>query len=143
MIAAADAELLERGQEFEALRAALADAREGRGAVTVVAAPPGHGKTALLRALCAEADAAGMRVLRAAGAELERVFAFGITDQLFPSGGSTRRGREWLELKAGECRFHSLYDLASRLALKQPLAIVVDDVHWTDAGSLKALGVLV
>src|SRR3954471_18033114 len=143
MITAADAGLLEREQELEALRAVLADAREGRGAVTVVAAPPGHGKTALLRVLRDEAQGAGMRVLHAAGAELERDFAFGITDQLFRSGGSTRRGREWLELKAGECRFHSLYDLASRLALQQPRAIVCDDVHWTDAGSLKALGVLV
>ncbi len=81
MITVADAELLEREEELDALRALLADAREGCGGIAVVEGPAGQGKTALLRAVRAEAT--GMRVLHAVGAELERDFPFGIVRQLF------------------------------------------------------------
>ena len=89
MITVSDAELLEREEELDTLRALLADAREGRGGITLIEGPAGQGKTALLRAVRAEAS--GMRVLHAVGAELERDFPFGVVRQLF--AGIAVRGR--------------------------------------------------
>src|SRR4051812_40510156 len=140
MIAAADAELLERAQELPALRAVLAEARAGRGSLTVIQAPPGQGKSALLRAARAEATEHGMRLIAARGVELERDFAFGVVRQL---ALPVRLGiLEAPVHTAEEChaRLRALYALAGRIAAKQPLAILVDDAHWSDAGSLRAMG---
>ena len=84
MITAADAELLEREAELHTLRAQLDAARHGCGTIALVEAPAGQGKTTLLRAVRAEASAAGLRPLSAIGADLERDFAFGIIRQLLP-----------------------------------------------------------
>ena len=54
-----------------------------RGSVALLEAPAGQGKTALLRVLRSHAGSAGLRVLTATGAPLERDFAFGIVRQLF------------------------------------------------------------
>ena len=85
MITVADAELLERETELHTLRAQLDSARHGRGTITLVEAPAGQGKTTLLRAVRAEASAAGLRTLSAIGADLERDFAFGIDPPAAPA----------------------------------------------------------
>ena len=153
MITVADAELLEREEELDSLRAALADARDGHGGAVVVEGPAGQGKTTLLRVVRAEAAAEGMRVLYAVGAELERDYAFGIARQLFGTAAApllTAHARAALESPYDpaaspdvcHARLHALYSTAATLAAEQPLAIVIDDAHWADAGSLKMLGVL-
>ena len=76
-------ELLERSEELAQIESALALGREQRGSFLVIEGPPGIGKTALIGAARASAEAAGMFVLRSRGAELEREFAFGIVRQLF------------------------------------------------------------
>lgn len=134
MITVADAELLEREAELEALRAQLDAARHGCGSITLIEAPAGQGKTTLLRAARAEASAAGLRTLSAIGADLERDFAFGIIRQLLPGLDDTAAD--------GHAGLHALYERFAELAGEQPLALVVDDVHWADAGSLKTLGML-
>ena len=135
MITVADAELLERETELHTLRAQLDSARHGCGTITLVEAPAGQGKTTLLRAVRTEASAAGLRTLSAIGADLERDFAFGIIRQLLP-------GLEATPADTGHARLHALYEHIADLAAEQPLLIVVDDVHWADAGSLKTLGML-
>ncbi len=135
MITVADAELLERETELHTLRAQLDSARHGCGTITLVEAPAGQGKTTLLRAVRAEASAAGLRTLSAIGADLERDFAFGIIRQLLP-------GLEATPADTDHARLHALYEHIADLAAEQPLLIVVDDVHWADAGSLKTLGML-
>jgi DNA-binding CsgD family transcriptional regulator len=151
MITVADAELLEREAELDTLRAALADARDGHGGAVLVEGPAGQGKTTLLRAIRAEAAAEGMRVLYAVGAELERDYAFGIARQLFGTAdGLTEHARAALEgpyepaLSPDIChaRLHALFSIAASLAAEHPLAIVIDDAHWADSGTLKLLGVL-
>lgn len=134
MITVADAELLERETELLTLRSQLDAARHGCGSVVLVEAPAGQGKTTLLRAARAEAAAAGLRTLSAIGADLERDFAFGVIRQLLPD----------LDEAVADChaRLHALYERFAALAGEQPLAIVVDDAHWADAGSLKTLGML-
>ena len=75
--------LLERSGEIARADAALDQACGGTGSFLVVEAPAGMGKTALLRASRALAEARGMRILRGRGAQLEQEFAFGIVRQLF------------------------------------------------------------
>jgi len=93
--------LLEREDQLTRLGEALAAAHRGEGRVVLVEGPAGMGKTALLLELKARAEAAGMRVLRARGAELEQEFGYGIVRQLldprragYPAieGGSVRVG---------------------------------------------------
>src|SRR6478752_4947137 len=118
MITISDTELLEREQELDTLGALVAEARAGRGGIVLVEAPAGQGKTTLLRAARAQAEREGLPVLCAVGAELERDFAYGVVQQLFSAGP---------DFADGAC---------------PPLAIIVDDAHWADAGSVQALTVL-
>ena len=75
--------LLERERELERIAGALADAAHGVGNVLLVEGPAGIGKTTLGLAATDEARSRGMRVLRAAGRELERDFPYGVVRQLF------------------------------------------------------------
>ena len=163
--ATTDAQLVERERELDTLRALLADARVGRGALALLEAPAGHGKTALLRALRAQGAASGSTVLHAVGAELERDFAFGIVRQLFEPEvhRADEPRRKWLFRDAAalarplllgadaaedprsdvsHARLHGLFWLTANLAEEQPLLIVVDDVQWADAPSLRFLDML-
>ena len=155
-------QLLEREAELTALRSLLDGARDGYGGTALVEAPAGQGKTTLLRAL--RAGAGGMRVLSATGAELERDFAFGIVRQLFEDelfgsddarrarllAGSAQfathvvEGRYEPSLSNDVChvRLHGLARMAANLAEEKPLVLLVDDAHWADPGSLRALGML-
>lgn len=87
MAAAADpgapVDLLEREAELEAIEHALQGARDGHGRLLVLEGGPGAGKSRLLAAARARARVAGMHVLAARGAELEREFPFGVALQLF------------------------------------------------------------
>ena len=55
--------LAERDAELAAIDAAIDAARGGAGSVVLIEGPAGIGKSALARAACARAAAAGMRVL--------------------------------------------------------------------------------
>jgi ATP/maltotriose-dependent transcriptional regulator MalT len=162
--AAAGRVLLEREHELELLRSMLRQAETGSGALAFVEAPAGQGKTALLRALRREATDAGVRVLSAIGAELERDFAFGVVRQLFErelyAADRVRRARLFRDAAAlarpvvvaediaeavtdaSHARLHGLFWLLANLAEEQPALIVVDDAHWSDAPSLRFLDLL-
>jgi DNA-binding CsgD family transcriptional regulator len=142
----------------------LRQAAAGSGALAFVEAPAGQGKTALLRALRREAADAGIRVLSAIGAELERDFAFGVVRQLFEPelhvADGARRARLFRDAAAlarpvvvagdmaeavtdaSHARLHGLFWLLANLAEEQPTLIVVDDAHWGDAPSLRFLDML-
>ena len=96
----------------------LAEAATAGAASSLVEGPAGQGKTTLLRAARTQAEREGLRVLSAVGAELERDFAYGVVQQLFSPAPDFAHGAF------------------------PPLAIIVDDAHWADAGSVKALAVL-
>jgi DNA-binding CsgD family transcriptional regulator len=155
--------LLERGAELEELDALLSAARAAHGAVAVLEAPAGQGKTALLRVLRARAAASGLRVLGSTGSPLERDFAFGVVRQLFDAelhradparravllagaaalaepvfGAAVGSGEE----DASHSTLYGLYWLCANLAAEQPLLVVVDDAHWVDAPSLRFLDAL-
>ncbi len=150
------ARMLEREHELRQIDEAIAAATHGSGALLVVEGPAGIGKSSLLRAARQRARAAGAAVLQAAGRELEHRYPFGVVLELFERSGAAAIQREaaqaiplvallgarrptveeapheFLLLRA----FHrSLVALAD----DRPLAVVVDDVHWADEQSLRAL----
>ncbi len=153
-----EAGLLERQSELEALSSLSAAALSGSGGTGLIEAPAGAGKSALLSAAAARAAACGLQVLRARGSELEQEFPFGIVRQLFePALGSLSPSRRD-EALAGAAAvavdahdvdresaptsfavLHGLHQLTTRLADQRPLLLVVDDIHWADGSSLRAL----
>jgi DNA-binding CsgD family transcriptional regulator len=170
--AARSAPVLEREAELERIDAAVARARAGSGSLLVVEGPAGIGKSSLVAAARAAAAAAGLRVLAARGAELERDFAFGVARQLFEpalaempvaarvevlQGPAGVAGRALglpgavAAAVAGDAAsapggafavLHGLYWLSANLASATPLAVCVDDVHLADAPSLRFLAFL-
>src|SRR4051812_24099072 len=79
---AADGLLFERSAELDALTAAVQGAADGRGAVVMLEAPAGLGKTALLDHAARLAEEAGCALRRAAPGPLERHFPFGVVRAL-------------------------------------------------------------
>ncbi len=158
--------LLERDAELEALSGAVARVRDGAGGWLLIEGPAGVGKSRLLASARASAEEAGLPVLGARGAPLERGFAFGVARRLFEqavgsaseeerrallagaAGLSARLvGEEGPEVEAqdGDAAFgalHGLYWLTVNLADRGPLVLVVDDAHWADPPSLRFLGYL-
>jgi DNA-binding CsgD family transcriptional regulator len=159
-------ELLERGEEFAAIRASAEAVGGGEGRTVVVEGPPGIGKTALVAAAHVQAREAGLAPLVARGTELERAFGFGVVRQLLEpavqhgesSGaftGAARYAATLLDVPAPERTplpfgpegalviLDALYRLTANLARRRPLALLVDDAHWADAASLRFLAYLV
>src|SRR3954453_7871837 len=74
-------DVLERERELQAIERLLEDARAGRGGAHVLAAAPGLGKSTLAERAAESAE--GLRVLRAAGRELEHEYGWGVARALF------------------------------------------------------------
>ena len=157
-------ELLERDDEVRALARMLNEARRGTGSVALVEAPAGLGKSSLLRELRGRADAIGMPVAAASGFELERDFAFGVVRQLFEPivaregddgdlfSGAAAAARVLFDPaadpeEAGQDALprllNALFWLTSTIAERDPLLLIVDDLHWADDESVRFLAFLV
>jgi ATP/maltotriose-dependent transcriptional regulator MalT len=157
--------LLERESELSELGRALSEAQQGRGQVVILEAPAGLGKTSLLKAASQTAAEAGFICLRARASDLERDFAYGCVRQLLEPAVS-RAGAQGDGLFAGAAALsrplfalageslpappvdssfsmlHGLYWLFNNLSTEGPVALVVDDLHWSDAESLRFLAYL-
>ena len=128
----------------------------------VVEGVAGIGKSSLLAAAIGSAEAQGVTVLRARAGPLEQDAAWGVARQLF---APLQRGPQWSELTVGAAGLarrvldaeapepafagdamhaaaHGLEWLAVNLAERAPAVLVVDDVHWADAPSLRWLAQL-
>jgi DNA-binding CsgD family transcriptional regulator len=164
--------LLERADELAAIDDALDGARAGAGSLVLVGGAPGIGKSALLAAARRSARAANLVVLSASGLELEREFPFGVTVRLFepvldaldrahrarvfsgPAGAAAAlfERHDAVAVSGGAERAHAVVHALRRLTVNlsatgsepvgSPLAIVVDDAQWSDAGSLRFLSYL-
>ncbi|WIM93390.1 AAA family ATPase [Actinoplanes oblitus] len=154
--------LLQRDAELAMLDHRLAQVRSGTGAVIVVEGPAGIGKSSLLAAAGSGAAAAGLRVLSAWGGPLDHDAGWGIARQLF---APVRQSPEWDALAVGaaaparraldedaatpaptgdamHAAAHGLTWLTCGLAARAATLLLVDDVHWADAPSLRWLGQL-
>jgi DNA-binding CsgD family transcriptional regulator len=118
--------LLERTRELEAIDELIA---RGHGLV-LIEGRPGYGKTALLADAGRRADAAGAGVLHEAGAELERGLELELVARMLgerPAGNADEA-------------VAVAYD---RLSARGATVLVVDDLQWADAASLRFLDFVV
>ncbi|GAA0851890.1 LuxR C-terminal-related transcriptional regulator [Streptosporangium amethystogenes subsp. fukuiense] len=157
--------LLERGKELARAEQAVRAAEAGAGSMMAVIGSPGVGKSALLRSL-ADAATPHARVLRASGTLLEQDFTFGIAQQLleplvaevpeahwaacFRGAASVVRGMflggAWsigpYRSFGQEAILQGLNSLIVNLSKDRTLLIMVDDLQWVDAPSLRWLAYL-
>jgi class 3 adenylate cyclase/DNA-binding CsgD family transcriptional regulator len=159
------APLLEREAELAALHAVVDAAYSGAGRVVAIEGRAGMGKTRLVAEARLLAGESGFEVLVARSADLEQEFAYGIVRQLFEpflasldpeereealsgTAGLAERlfgDEELTGTASGDVSYavlHGLYWLAASLAARRPTAIVIDDLHWTDAPTLRWLSYL-
>jgi len=125
--------LLERDEELAALGAAARAAERARGTVVLVHGEAGIGKSSLVRALPGYLPDRS-RLLVGYCDALSTPRALGPLRDLIGSVGS----RLSADLRAGD-RDAVMGDLVEELAAGPPAVLVVEDVHWADAGTLDIL----
>jgi DNA-binding CsgD family transcriptional regulator len=116
----------------------------GHGGVLVIEGPPGIGKSRLLTEVMALADKGGVRSLFGEAFEYQQAvpfFAlFMATLRADPPVGDAEALRQ---LGSSEDLpywvVHDLADAIRAAAAQTPLAIVLEDIHWADNGTLLAL----
>src|ERR1700755_450768 len=133
-----------RADELKLIGALVAARARGRGGVLVIEGPPGIGKSRLLTELIALADKGGVRTLFGEAFEYQQTVPFFSlfmatlhADPPVGDAGALRRLGGSADL-----RYWVVHDLADAIvaaATQTPLAIVLEDLHWADNGTLLAL----
>jgi len=143
--------LVGRAAESAWLKRRVALARRRQGCAVLVAGEPGVGKTALVRQVCASAR--GFSVLRAAGVESEASLGFSVLadicrpllrlmERICGPQAAALQGALAVGPTVMADRFAVFAGTLSLLAAAaedQPLLVWVDDAHWVDAESARAL----
>ena len=132
----ARAELLERDAARATLADALAAARRGEGRLVFVSGDAGIGKSALVRAFCAEL--AGTRVLTGACDGLRTPRPLGP----FSDIATVVSGPLEDAVAAGESAQAVFEVLLEELRSARETVVVVEDLHWADEATLDILGLL-
>lgn len=129
------------------LERAYADAATARGSVAIVSGPAGIGKSRLVEHFAELAGARGARVLWGRNRSEEGVPPFWLWVQVLRQLRDVEGARELLRANPGEsdsdrARF-LLFDAAARLLARaargRPLVLVLEDLQWADAPSLRLL----
>ncbi len=140
----AAAALVGREREQSILRAALAPALAGRGNLVLIGGEAGIGKTALAEALCVEAADQGALVLVGRCYDLAETPPYGPWAEAL---GRAPRGdvQSALPDLAGDgatsqaAIFGQVRAALAALAARQPLLLLLEDLHWADPASLDLL----
>jgi DNA-binding CsgD family transcriptional regulator len=132
-----------RGDELAAIGARLDQIRSGVGSVIIVEGRAGLGKTRMLEACASMAVERSFRVGRGVAEPHRRVELDALFDALF-DGDKPLVARDALsDLHASpEQRFWLLQDIQALIeeaALKDPLLICLDDLHWAGDGCAVAM----
>lgn len=137
-----------RRREVEELAIYARGVRQSAGRAVVLAGPAGIGKSRLLAEGIEQAAQAGLTVLRARASEADRTVPYWILRQLADSRreGAGRSANHVTvpdgpvkdEMAAALRWYWYLADLAST----GPLALCIDDLHWVDEASFRALEAL-
>jgi DNA-binding CsgD family transcriptional regulator len=142
-----------RADEQAQIGRLLGQARDGRAGVLVVRGEAGIGKTVLLEDAAAAAEASGMAVVRVAGVQAEARMAYaaiatlvaprsGALDGLSDHQASVLRGALGLgaPIDSGPLAVGAAtLELVAEMASAEPLLLLVDDAHWVDQESARAL----
>jgi len=141
-----------RDEDLAVIRAFVYEL-SAQGGTRLLAGEPGVGKSALLDAAREIASIAGIRVLRAAGAEFEDVSFSGLNQLLLPLRGDISRlddlQRDALNVALGFSEgpargplvvSNAVLTLLCQAAANRPLLLIVDDLHWVDRASALVLG---
>lgn len=156
--------LLNREFELASLASALRAADDGCGSLTLVAGPLGVGKSALLDEAASMGQERDALVLRASATPTERDYAVGVVRQLFEPAfrlAPAETRDRWLSgpaeparavltapcAEAGEpgsreqaeAAMHGLLSAVERISRERLPLLLLDDLHWTDAESLRWL----
>ena len=164
-----DAPLLGREVQMAALRRVRAEAWRGRAGIGVVLGEAGIGKSRLIDALVTDTVEHGGRVLLGRAHDSERILPFGPWVDAFRTAGvipelarqpglaatwRVQLARLFPELaESGQERpaaededqvrlFEAMAQAVGHLAERQPLLLVLEDVHWADDVSLRLLAFL-
>jgi ATP/maltotriose-dependent transcriptional regulator MalT len=161
--------LIGRDDELALLERLLSEARdESRTRFAQVTGEPGIGKTYLLSELGQRADEQGWLVLSGRSSELERELPFGLVIDafdaylgsldpqtferiapeemselagLFPSLRSLADAPEQPSEAVERFRAHkAVVEMIERLAARQPVLLLLDDLHWADPASIEQAG---
>jgi DNA-binding CsgD family transcriptional regulator len=133
-----------RADELKVIGALVTAVSQGRGGVLVIEGPPGIGKTRLLTEVLALADKSGVRTLFGEAFEYQQSVPF---SSLFmatlgadpPVGDIEALHRLGRSADVSYRVVHDLQDAIHAAAAQTPLAIVLEDIHWADTGTLLAL----
>ncbi|UQI47047.1 AAA family ATPase [Streptomyces sp. HU2014] len=154
------ATLVEREDALATLRNAYEECEGGRGRTVVVSGPPAGGRSELLHAFCDHVLGSGALLLMAAGSRPERTVRLGVLSQLVhnaplppdlvrrvaeavvdpafaPDRAGERGGPEGR--RTGTGLIGEACEALLRLAEDRTVVIAVDDLHFVDEESLRAL----
>jgi DNA-binding SARP family transcriptional activator len=165
-ISAPETALIGRDSELARLRQALEESSRGRGHIIAVVGEAGIGKTRLLMALAADASRQQTRVLLGRCYESEQIFPFGPWVDAFRTGQLIADDQVLSELnpvwRAELARllpeldvpglpaptdeylrlFESVAKCIEGLTARQPVLVMIEDLHWADEMSLRLLAFL-
>jgi ATP/maltotriose-dependent transcriptional regulator MalT len=135
-----------RSDELDSLMSTLADVRQGRSRVVLVGGEAGIGKTRLVEELieragdttvlvggCVDLGDDALPFAPFAVALREPMRAAGVTDLVALAGGASDDRRRLYEAVA---------DLLERESEKQPILLVLEDLHWADRSTRELLAFL-
>jgi len=138
-----------RERELALLREKLAAAKQGKGGLVLIGGEAGIGKTTLAEATLRDAADAGCIVLEGHCFDLADTPPYGPWIDLFahyvPSPSSPPLPPAFAErgtvgvVSSQMALFVAVEDFLKALAARQPIVVLLDDLHWADPASLELL----